>query len=246
MAKHIKNLEEIFGRNIEMQITGGFCRKIGSSLMRDANQINDSYTIILSTYDEEDDDKDVVVAFMNLNIVVFDSLEEAWDLADAEGEDEASSTEYAIRYIYDAKNDGRNGYIEINDFYVACDLKNLYISPKFRGKGVSKAITLLIPEIVHEVGYGAAVITTYLNPFAKQVELTEDMQFDPNEFGGYSLEDGTLDPEIIKNASKSLKDCGFADYGDNHFVTDTVELRKIGIQNGFDYTRSIKACKYDY
>ncbi|WP_026653426.1 GNAT family N-acetyltransferase [Butyrivibrio proteoclasticus] len=229
----IKTLEDIFGENetLSMDIHGCIRRKISNRLVRDIYEPADAFTISFTYFDPESFEYEKV-AFMKLLIQTHKSLEEAMKISDARGGDEYSATNCAAYYYNNFMDEADIACFEENECQVPiCEMHNLYISPKFRGKGLSEALIMQLPNILAELGYTDAIITTYINPFKEQKELSEVKELSSESFGGYcdnGEETISVDKNVVKAAEKFLKKCGFEDCGNRYYATTAQKLVNLG------------------
>lgn len=218
----IKSLYEIFGERVKLDITSSRTRyALEDCFARDPYFPEESHKVVFSHYNEEADE-DEPFAFLILNVQQYEDIEEAYDIADHKGGDEYDSTEYACKYLKDNAS-FLDEMTELEQRITICEMHNLYISPKYRGRGISEAIKLILPKILFEIGYGDAVFVTYINPFTVQTDITEKTSLCAESFGGY-VNNGEIDKNLLEVMEKSLKKCGFKDVGDRHYAATTLEL----------------------
>lgn len=218
----IKSLYEIFGERVKLDITSSRTRyALEECFARDPYFPEESHKVVFSHYNVETDE-DEPFAFLILNVQQYGDIEEAYDIADHKGGDEFDTAEYACEYL--KKNEGFYEQVVSSEGCVTiCEMHNLYISPKYRGRGISEAIKLMLPKILFEIGYGDAVFVTYINPFIKQTEIADRTSLCAESFGGY-VNNGEIDKNLLEVMEKSLKKCGFKDIGDRHYAATTTEI----------------------
>lgn len=218
-----KTLSDIFdGETITMNVESYYERKVTSHIARTPYAPESTYKFEFSAYDEELDDAGTF-AFLILKVQEYANIENAVEYADYKGGDEYPTVEYARDFLRKNQNYYK-AVLEQDECITICEMHNLYVSPKHRGKGISEAIKLMLPALLMENGYSSAVITTYINPFVRQTDITEHTETSADGFGGYVDKDKEVDPTLHKIMDKSLKRCGFMDMGNRYYATTSDDL----------------------
>ncbi len=213
----IKTLYEIFDSNINMAVSSSYKRNVKNCIARDPYYPDTTYQFEFSVFDEESDEE-VTFAFLTLKFQEYADIEDAYEYSDYRGGDEYSSVECACRFL----KENEDYYSEIlaeNGCITICEMHNLYVSPRFRGRGISEAIKAMLSALIMELGYGSAVVVTYINPFKDQTDIPDKSRLCAEDFGGYVNDDKEIDPELYSIMGKSLKHCGFIDMGERYYLT---------------------------
>ncbi len=176
------------------------------------------------------------IAIAEIRAVNFESFDQAIEYMDEctqETYDEACIAEmYYKRYPKRCESFKENYGIcrEIGIY----DLHTLYISPKYRGKGIANIILLQLPELLNQLNLIPGIITAYINPFKRQdIELPNDSDcnpideaFDNDEMMEYS----NLETEESKRMELTLRrifeECGFSNIKDRYYVASTEYISK--------------------
>lgn len=163
-------------------------------------------------YDLNDVEKKV--AWIELRMVSGDSLDGAFELCDDLSEDSYGMWESVNTYVRSRKKliseeDRLN--LSRTSAVTLCELRTFYVSPEFRGKGVSKALIAIIPLVMEKLMRcpGMIFLFAHVNPFRDQVSL--EQFWDTFKAGEGTLYMNGDDPEGIgKIAEKALVGAGFA------------------------------------
>ncbi len=234
MAKKIiKHISDIFDGEISYDISSSGTRILNDhDVYRDIYDPADQFTITFKAYNEETNNDDTI-AFIKLNLFRYTDIDTAVEYIDEVGYDEMDAVQYVSRYLDQLKEDEDIEAATLH--FQICELHNFYVSPKFRGKGVSEALTLRLPQIIEEIApYDTTYISTYINPFNEQKEISEADALTETGFGGY-VGKSNAQNDIKEAAKKSLKRCGFRDVGDDHYVADCDEIIETARQNDVFY-----------
>ena len=163
-------------------------------------------------YSLNDEEKEV--AWMRLKMVSGDSLDEIFDLCDALSEDSYGMWESVSAYARSKKmlisGEDRLSLSRARAVTL-CEFRTFYVSPEFRGKGISKALISFIPLVLEKLMRcpGMIFLFAHVNPFKEQVPL-EQLR-DVFESGSEAPYMNGEDPEGVgKIAEKALENAGFA------------------------------------
>lgn len=266
--KSLPKFEEVFENGLKVDvISNAFDLRLkGSGMYRTAYNPFNSYTIKIyepGEWDEETDEpsEDRLVAFMKVESAVFNSPSHANNIVDIEGDDDyLCLCDAASRYEKKYNSESDAVIDKLPTIIILWD--NFYISPEYRGKGLSDLLTLRMPDFISAAGLPVntfwlerAYVVTKVNPFSKQdVVLTETTSLSTDAFGGYreiantmaverSLDEQTK--KIASKAEKSLKRCGFKHMGQRIYCTtlDSISWEQWNAdldyyENGTDYIES--------
>ncbi len=117
-------------------------------------------------------------------------------------------------------------------------IKHFYISPKYRGLGLSVQLLMSLTKILPDIGYSSddAIIATLPNPFEKQKQLKLYGALGDGCFGGYMEKDNNRRKKMLDIMIKPLQTCGFTKYNDgadNIYIATYKDLRSKAIDSGF-------------
>ena len=182
-------------------------------------------------YPEEDEEKEVNIARMDLRTANFDDVEELLVDSD-EDADFGSSASTLVDYIQNFREYDYEWVEDANDKIVLCELHTFYISPEYRGKGLSKYFLAAIPTLLDMIcGIKSAGVVATINPFLHQGSLNSKRKFKSN---GYQHE--KKNPKLVEQIDRSLTSAGFKKISEKlEYATDLYELKRIALEKGIDF-----------
>ena len=158
------------------------------------------------------------VAKLELRIRKYSDIDQMLLIADMEADD-MDSAESARAYMEKSCIEGQDGFF-------VCKMHTFYISPEYRGMGISKLCYAFIPRLLSSnLNIDSAIVTACVNPYANQESLNAS-DFEP---GGYIMADSKT-PEanrVIKTAAMALERAGFTavDKTKKRYAASTDALR---------------------
>ena len=188
----------------------------------------DFYVVEFLEEDEEDDEKEVSLARIELRLGKFRNEDEL--LVDSDEDVDFGGSASSLKQYVELYKNG--DYKDVSDswcFIYLCELHTFYISPEFRGKGLSKYFLAIIPRLLEMLfGIKNAGIVAEINPFRRQGSLNTKRKFKSN---GY--QDDNKDPLLVERVEKSLKSMGFKKVSDDlNYVTDMEKLFEKAYEKG--------------
>ena len=184
---------------------------------------------------KEDGERDYV-AKIELRVCDYPDAETMFDVAD-ENADSFEAAGIAGDYIALQSDPDKE---DIYTFGInVCEIHTLYISPSYRGSGLSKHLFLMIPELLGTyTGREFAIFTIYVNPFKEQADLSES-ECEPEKYG---YADNEADKHLLEVMRAALISAGFVPTDDTgkRYAADADAIRltaeKAGINaNVSDY-----------
>lgn len=168
--------------------------------------------ICIRGYDLNDSERKI--AWMELRMVSGDSLDGVFELCDDLSEDSCGMWESVDTYARTRKRliSGEDRLkLARASAVTLCEFRTFYVSPEFRGKGISKALISIIPLVLEKLMRcpGMIFLFAHVNPFKEQVPLEQlrDVFKSGSEIPYMNGED----PEGVgKVAEKALEKAGFA------------------------------------
>ncbi len=243
--KLIRHLSDIFDQNIYVDISSNISRVLDDHrIYRNLSFPADAYTISFMTLNDKTGELETV-AFLMISLLRYGSIEEAKAILEDYDGDRMDAVEYVEELIETEKKNYDEDIFDPIDIQI-CDLHNFYVSPKYRGKGVSEALTLRLPQIIEELSPASATyISTYINPFVDQLDIGLAKELNERGFGGYSKGMDVDMDEVRAAAKKSLERCGFVNVGNDHYVIDCADLAYIAEKNEVHYETTSQTCEYE-
>ncbi len=184
------------------------------------SEFNNADSIIIKFLDERYDDEidDIrsdIMARMEINIRYFEDKNEAYFRSDNISEELSIMAGAVCGYIESKEIDI---YAPVN----ICELRELFISPEYRRKGLSEYLILSIPRIIYiHFGIDEGYVYTHINPYKDQSSLNEN----PDERREYQDEQPNVSNEMIEIMKKPLINTGFSSHvSDRDYVVSVEEL----------------------
>ena len=182
--------------------------------------------LFITFWDDED-----AVAYMELRVCWYPGISNILDISDEDADSEESAAT-AMAYIKDGIEEDDDVWED--EEIVVCEIHTFYISPDYRGMGLSKRLMLMIPYLLEcYINCSDAVVTAYVNPFKNQECTADSEPVRTKREYGYDC----ADEELLSTMRKALTGIGFEDVMGNgrNYATDLKELASAADNEGLYY-----------
>ncbi len=252
---NVKSIDKIINSETEIKVRADFTTFSirGNKSVRYGVEPLDVYRIIWTCVnpeweaatgeDEEPDYYNDTIAMVEIRAANFDDFNQAIDYMDECNQETYDETLIAETYFKRFPKRCRRlkedyGFIGSLGVY---DLHTLYISPKYRNKGIAKVIVSQLSELLRQLGRSDGIITAYINPFKRtDIELPNDLEQDPfkksfdnDELIEYSNLETEESGQMAEVMRKLFEDCGFSKMDDRYYAVSTEYLKQKAVNRKF-------------